>query len=145
MLEQPLLGGNAFATAIAGDALVGSEYPVAGDDDRDGIGADSAANGPARTRSPGGAADVGVRHSGTERELAELEPHRSLKLSARGGKGEVKGATLAFEIFAELLSGVREYVARGLSLVIVGERASVLDGETRDVFAVARELNAADG
>ena len=130
MLEEPHFGGDALASAVAGDALIRSKHSVAGHDDRDRVCADCTADSSSSGRSPRGPANIRIGHGGAERQLIELVPH--------------EGAAGAREVLGQLLRSSIENGAGSLGLVIVGEGAAILNCETREVLAVARELDSAD-
>ena len=147
VLEQPRLGGDALAAAVAGDAAVAAEHAVAGHDDRDRVGADRAADGATGGRAAGGQAESRrrrrPRRTSSSTSCSQTaswnavpaSETRQVEVAAVRRRSTPRAASTARSSTASLLLGH----------VVAGERAVALDGERDDGLAVADDLDAADG
>src|SRR4051812_9005960 len=146
MGEQPRLRGNAVATAVASDAVVRCEHPVARHDDRNRVRADGATDGAAGRRPTGCETELAVGDDLTPLEVDELGPDRPLELGARvEDDGKVEVVASAGEVLDELLRCSVEEVVGVLRVLFEGKVAVFLDRQRRDGRAVARDLEPADG
>src|SRR5690242_5786154 len=102
MLEQPTLAFE--PAAIAGEAAVGADDPVAGYDDRDRIAAVRKPDGAARLRHPEPGSECAVGHRLSSRNGAQRRPYGLLERGAAGPHGNPrKSLDLPGEILCERL------------------------------------------
>ncbi len=144
-VEQPRLGRDALAAAVAGDASVAAEHAVARHDDRDRVRADRPADGAPGGRTAGRHGRVrrtrrprpsrGRRAAPTPRAGTRCRRARRAGRSRGGGRRSTRSscATARSSIGSER-SGSSSW----------GSDAVTLDGERDDGLAVADDLDAAD-
>ena len=145
VLEQPRLGRDALAAAVAGDAPVAAEHAVARHDDRDRVRADRAADRATGRRATGADAELAVGDDLAEVEGDELLPDRELERGAGERQREVEvagGGRRSTPRAARRRGRARRRSARAAPSQ--GRAPSRLDGQRDDGLAVADHLDAAD-
>jgi hypothetical protein len=103
--QELVLGVQAAGGREAAGA-VGRHHAVAGDDDRDRVGAAGLAHRPGDALDPPGELAVGLR--GAVGDLAERAPDALLELSAARRQRQVEVLSLAGEVGLELRGGLQQ-------------------------------------
>src|SRR3546814_5274925 len=115
---------RSLGSAAAGEAAelaVGGKHRVAGDEDRDRVGAAGGADGPRDGAGGLGEVAVGLRMAVGDRQ--HLAPYGAVEVAAARLQGQVEGAAGAGEIVAQLLRGVLQQIAVPLAAARGGPAA----------------------
>ena len=100
--EELLLGGDTLATAVASDLSVRRQNPVAGDDNRQRIGADRPSYSPGGAGFPDCTPQLAVTDCLSVGDFLQGRPDRLLEIGAFRLEWEVEGGSGACKVLGEL-------------------------------------------
>ena len=126
VVEQPGLAGK--SAAVAGELAVAADDAVARDDDRDRVPAVGVADSARRPGSIDPAGQLAVADRLAEGDAAQLRPHATLELRARGCERQVEVGQVPGEVAVELPLRLGQH--GGVAGVLGSERVI---GEVRGV------------
>src|SRR3954451_5800596 len=128
--------------AVAGEAAVRADDPVAGHDDRDRVAAVGGADRPRPVRAPDLPGDLAVAARLAVRDRGQRLPHAAQERRAVQREGEGELVALAREVLVELGAGRGEGLVGPLPVRADAERGHV---QAAEVGLVAGEQELADG